>query len=216
MAKKSRSRKSRAVRIPRTLASLSGAPPAFSPDDLVSVKLRYFVTTNASNVPISRKNILNCLVFGVGANTAYRMFSSVRICEVRCWSGATPVASGVNVAISTLQWAGESSRPKTISAESMGVGTVAHFTSRPPKNSLAANWCNDNYLESDTILTLDVTQNDIWELDVVACLQNGTTAQFTANSVTTSSTLATGKVYCPTLDHDSNTFMTPIGRLGLL
>lgn len=211
-----RVRKMKKSRIARMPASLSGAPPSFSPDDVVPVKLRYFVTTNSSNVPISRKNILNCLVFGVGANTAYRMFSSVRISAVRCWSAATVVSSGSNVAVSTLQWAGESSRPKTISAESMGLGSVAHFTSRPPKLSLAANWCNDNYLESDTILTLDITAGDIWEVDVVACLQNGTTAQFTANSVTTTSTLATGKVYCPTLDHDASQVMTPVGRLGLL
>jgi len=117
---------------------------------------------------------------------------------------------------SSLQWAGESTRPKTIVAETMGLGTVGHFASRPPSLSLAANWSNDNYLETDVIFSFDANQGDIWEIDVVAVLQNTVTAQFTATSITTTTTIATGKIFCPTLDHDSSQAMTALGRAACL
>lgn len=158
--------------------------------------------------------MLNLLVFGVNSTTAYRMFSSVKLTRIRIWSAAlVGTATAGTVALSSLQWAGQSSRPRTITSTSMGV-TVGHLDSRPPTDSQASFWSNDNYLETDILFTLDVNSGDVIQLDVVCCLQNGVTAQFTAGSITTTSTLATGKVYQPTLDHYSTQYCSPDGRLG--
>lgn len=205
-----------AARLPRSLPWQGTPPPPFSPDDVFGTSFRYNVTTGTQNMIITRQMMLNLLVFGVNSTTAYRMFSAVRITRIRVWSAALGSATNSgSVAISSLQWAGQGSRPRTIVAESMGV-TVGHLDSRPPPHSQASFWSNDNYLETDVLFTLDVNSGDVIQIDVACSIQNGVTAQYTAGSITTTSTLATGKVYQPTLDHYSTQFCLANGRLGCL
>jgi len=216
MPTRRRNNRSVVARVPRPLALQGTPPPPFSPDDVFGTSFRYNVTTGTQNCIITRQMMLNLLVFGVNSTTAYRMFSAVRITRIRIWSAALGSASNAgSVAISSLQWAGQGSRPRTIVSESMGV-TVGHLDSRPPEHSQASFWSNDNYLETDILFTLDINSGDVIQIDVAVCLQNGVTAQYTANSITTTSTLATGKIYQPTLDHYSTQFCLANGRLGCL
>jgi len=182
-------------------------------EDLVSTTFRYFATGSIANFPFTRGAALNILSMGVNSTTSYRLLQAVRLRAVRIFSAAQLTAGTFGAtSASSLQWNCGGSRPRVLTAATMGAGSIGCLHSKPPKDSFASFWTLAGTNEADVLFSVDLGTGDVIELDVVYQLQNGITASFAASALTTTTTLATGKVYAQSFDHSGSQLVFAQGR----
>jgi hypothetical protein len=215
MSKKRASKRSRKQMNPKGFM-VSAVPPAMVVDDLVSSSFRYGVnvSTSENKMYVKRSDLLNLIGLSYSSSAAYRIIQAIRLRAVHIWTDPNQSVTSANT-FDTFSWLGPDTRPTATVTTSMGTSQVGYQYHVPPKKSLAAFWSSSGSNESDVLFSITVQGGDVIQLDVTYQLQNAVTGPFTETSISTTSTLAVGYLYCFSLDHASDTTSTiiPQGRL---
>jgi hypothetical protein len=195
---------------------VSAVPPAMVVDDLVSSSFRYGVQAGAieTKMYVKRSDLLNLIGLSYSTSAAYRVIQAIRLRAVHIWTDPNQSTTSSNT-YDVFSWLGPDTRSTATVTTSMGTSQVGYQYHVPPKKSLAAFWSAAGSNESDVLFSVTVTGGDVLQLDVTYQLQNAVTGPFTETSISTTSTLAIGYLYCFSLDHASDTTsaLTPQGRL---
>lgn len=215
MSKKRALKRSRKKMNPKGFM-VSAVPPAMVVDDLVSSSFRYGVTSTLSETKmyVKRSDLLNMIGLSYSTSAAYRIIQAIRLRAVHIWTDPNQSTTSAN-AFDMFSWQGPDTRSTATVSTSMGTSQVGYQYHVPPKKSLAAFWCSAGSNESDVLFSLSVQGGDVIQLDVTYQLQNAVTGPFTETSISTTSTLAIGYLYCFSLDHatDTTSIILPQGRL---
>jgi hypothetical protein len=160
-------------------------PQEYKAKPVMSRKLRFFAFAAIAEEEITARCLLNLVLAEVSGNTtAINLYESIRITRVNIWyapdsnSGLAPSTGSVQ-----LTWKGDRGRDDRHEA----VGTLshlAHISTSPPEDSLAAFWVNNfNNLDVNMfVLTLPATS--ILDLSFDFCIGDGTTRSCTLTAST--------------------------------
>jgi len=180
-------------------------PPPFIPTMKVQHRFRFVSGTNsATGLSITRKQLLNLVLYTPTAITSVRLFEAVRLRKVMMW--ANPTALGAPPNTLQIEWFGENSPSVSISDTGMGI-RPAHVSSAPPASSSNRWWSMTGSLESDQMFALTFPANTV--IDVILDCRLVETELPTAGDVPAGAVI--GQLYGDYLDGLASGLLSPIG-----
>jgi len=162
-------------------------PPPIRPQITHRQRLRFVLSSNASQKNISFANLLDCMLVATTATQGYDIFDAVRVNSVEIWSLSAGLATPVSVAISfpggTTGGAGDA-----LAYSDTSVGeSCAHLHVRPQKQSAAGFWQGSGAfvafqltVPAQSVIDVDVSFRNTVVAPVAAAnaLVGATTGQF--------------------------------------
>jgi len=145
--------------------------------------------------------------------SAYRLAYAVRIKRINVWSiapAATTGGAGLGITTGSIEWVSEYGPNQIVGATSLGIATPSHFSSVPPKDSLAAMWSQSGSNESTVVVILVVNTSDVIDVEFELVCQDGQTPV----DASTSASGTAGKLYARYLDGGSS--FEPFGYVSII
>jgi hypothetical protein len=128
----------------------------------VRMKHRFrFIAIISGGYNITRANLLNLMVMGVGSNVAYRLFGAVKLNKIEMWNSGNAVGAPSTIALEWLSNLG----PTTEISDTGNVFNWAHIVTSPPRTCLAGFWSQSGVNESEVLFSIQVqagTTVDVW------------------------------------------------------
>lgn len=159
-------------------------PSRFQPTVFARHTFRFRCTaTLTSATAITRKALLDLMSTNVvaagGANSYSRIFSAIRLREIRAWTD-TPALGSAPSSIS-VEWAALYTPSNIIQCTSSG-SNAGFIRTRPPKNSSCGWWSLVNQNETEGLFGISCTTGAIIEYDVDIMLVDDEGVTFAANT----------------------------------
>jgi len=182
-------------------------PPRYISNAFVSKTFR-FTCTSAGFYTITPCKLGALVVIGTAVNSAAtQLFDAVKIRKVCIWAGQNPSGTGSPVTVS-CSWSGSIAGimgdQKVDSDTSIGADRVAYISSKPPKNSQAAQWQSTDTagIGTNTIFQLNLPLGAV--IDLHLNLRCTFTTRASANTITLAAVVVS-QLYYLALDNTAGT-----------
>jgi hypothetical protein len=184
-------------------------PPRLVPTMKLSHRFRF--TTAANNFgggSITRKNLLNLMLYTPTAITSVRLMQAVRLKRVQIWTN--PSVLGAAPVICAIEWLGQNAPSTLVEDTSMGI-RPAHVDCRPPPSSSDRWWSISGFLETDVLFNLTAPPNSV--IDVTVEIRFVEAEAPTAGDVPAGAII--GQLYGNYLDGLASGLLAPAGYVAL-
>jgi len=150
--------------------------PPFKSNTQFKHKFRFIVTTTSlAATSVTRKDMLTLLFMVNAANSAYRIFSAVKLNRVEMWQVAGSGGNDYAANTMALYWSSNYAPASEISDTGNALNW-AHIVSSPSKNSIASFWSLTGSNESEELFQVTAPTGSIIDIHVSVTLMDGQTA----------------------------------------
>lgn len=180
-------------------------PPSFTSTKAVNGRARFTCSTAAVDQPIRRVDLLQHLLLGAGATSAFRVIVGFRLKSVAIWAIAGNNPTTAATATCSVEWLSEQGPTSIRSDTSLGLAQPAHILASPPPGSLAGFWSVQGSSESTSLFLITCPIGSVVDITYEFILQNGETA----TSVTVPAATP-GKLFMTSLDGTASNKFVPV------
>jgi hypothetical protein len=157
-------------------------------------RFRYTANNGATNVTVTRANLLNNLMVNISSSTGnWAIISALKLDRIEMVSPAISVGAPSTISVEWLSTYGPS---VIVSDTSNSTAIQCVVRSSPPRNSLASFWSLSNSNESDTIMNLNAPTATVVDVWVTMVLNDG----INSRNATTTASGTQGILYASFLD----------------
>jgi hypothetical protein len=179
-------------------------PPSFSSTFQVSKKIRFTASSALTNCVIQDLDVVSLLQMAATSVTAYTLQGAAKISEIELW-GPPPTGSGDSTV--SVEWKPSvyiGAPASIVSDTCLGSTFPSHVKTRPPKNSLAANWL---LTDGNEVMVLNAPTGSVVDLTITLTLASGLGIYPYAFTIVGG---AAGQVFLAPLDNSSTKYLVPV------
>jgi hypothetical protein len=168
-------------------------------------RFRYYSNGTATNVTVTRANLLNNLMVNISSSTGHwAIISAIKVDRIEMVSPSGALLTQGTISVEWLSTYGPS---VIVSDTSNSTAIQCVVRSSPPRNSLASFWSLSNSNESDTLMNLNSPAGTVVDVFVTMVLNDG----INSRNATTTNSGTQGILYASYLDGPrSGAIFTPI------